>query len=96
MIQNGDHLEYKFVNVTNKCLLVWSKIDKTWRNVLVITLKTYNIYLHALPPAGDMVDAGIVAEDVHLAIEVALAPVVQSFHIILLGHVTPCNNNKVV
>ena len=49
---------------------------------------TYNVDIHALPPAWQVVDARIVAEDVHGPAKMLLTPLVQGHEISPLRDVT--------
>ncbi len=52
-------------------------------------MNTHNVDVHALPPARDVVDAGVVAEHLHGWPEVLLRPLVQRHQLIPLSDVTP-------
>ena len=52
-------------------------------------LAQYQVDVEGFPPAVLVVYSGVVAEQVHLAPEEGLRPIVEALHLLLLCHVTP-------
>ena len=62
-----------------------------WIVFFTVPPTTYNVNIHALPPAWQVVDARIVAEDVHGPSKLLLTPIVQGHEISPLRDVTAAN-----